>query len=87
MKYILILTLLILGCGADDKGDSKQTAKQVYYDCYKVSKNMFKRIPKKDYKDLNVDDLCDEDTSFHEEELDKACNKACRDAYDHFNPF
>lgn len=82
MKLSLVLMLLILSCGGNNDNVSEETVKQIYDDCYKVSENMFKRIPKSEIKNLKVDELCDEDTSFYEGELDKACERACRDVYD-----
>ncbi len=45
---------------------------------------MFKKISRIDYKDLNVDDMCDEDTSFLDDKMDSICLKACRDAFNHY---
>ena len=83
MKLSLVLILLILSCGGNIDNVSEETDKHIYDDCYKVSENMFKKIPKSEFKTLKVDELCDEDTSFYGDELDKACERACRDVFYH----
>ena len=78
MRYLLILALLILSC---NNSLPEKDSEQIYNDCYKVSENMFKNIPESEFKTLNVDDLCDEDTAFYEGKLEKACERACKDAF------
>ena len=84
MKILLILTILILCWGCDETNKAETEYKQVYYDCYYVSQNMFKKIPKIEYEELKVDDMCDEDTSFLPMQEDEICLKACRDAFMHY---
>lgn len=79
MKYLLIISVFILSCSGDERGDIE--TKKVYEDCFKVSSNMFKSIPESEYKSLSVDQLCDEDTSFYNKTLDKVCLKACQEAF------
>ena len=79
MKYLLFISILILSCSGDEVGDVK--TKKIYADCFKVSSNMFKSIPKSEFKSLAVDQLCDEDTSFYNKNLDKVCLKACQNAF------
>ena len=84
MKYTAFLTLLIFSCQTNDRGIHEKTTEQIYEECYKASGNMFKKIPEPDFKNLNVDQLCDEDTSFYEEKLDRECIKACRDVFNNY---
>jgi len=84
MKYILTITFLLFSCGGNNEISTETKSKQVYYDCYHVSQDMFKKISRIDYKDLNVDDMCDEDTSFLDDKMDSICLKACRDAFNHY---
>lgn len=86
MKIILILTclLLVFGCEGFNSDESETEYKQVYYDCYHVSQEMFKKISKIDYKGLKVEDMCNEDTSFLPNLEDEICLKACVDAFNHY---
>ncbi|MGI9534704.1 MAG: hypothetical protein ACR2NW_07120 [Thermodesulfobacteriota bacterium] len=84
MKYLLILTILILNCGGNDNRVSEKKSDQIYDDCYNVSEKMFKNIPKSEFNTLTVDELCDEDTSFYKGKLEKACVKACKDVFFHY---
>jgi len=84
MKYILITTFLLFSCGGNSEESSETKYKQVYYDCYHISQEIFKKISKIDYRGLNVEDMCDEDTSFLEGDQDEICLKACRDAFNHY---
>jgi len=84
MKYLLIFTLLLLSCNSNSENTPDTEYKQVYYDCYHLSQDIFKKIPRIDYRGLNVEDMCDEDTSFLDKEQDEICLKACRDAFNHY---
>ena len=81
MKYILIISLLILSCSSNESSDFNIKSKQIYDDCFKVSSKMFKEIPQSEINNLSVDQLCDEDTSFYEKKLDEVCLQACIEAY------
>jgi len=84
MKYILTITFLLFSCGGNNEISTETEFKQVYYDCYHISQDMFKKISRIDYRNLKVDDMCDEDTSFLDKEKDEICLKACRDAFNHY---
>ena len=84
MKYTAFLTLLIFSCQTNDRGIHEKTTEQIYEECYNASENMFKKIPEQKFKGLNVDQLCDEDTSFYEEELDSVCMKACVEVFNKY---
>ena len=81
MKYLLILVLLVISSCGNDTDYSDKTVNRIYDECYKVSENMFKKIPEPRFKNLQADQLCDEDTSFYGEELDKVCLKACLEVF------
>ena len=81
MKYLLVISFLIFSCSGDGSGVMNVKSKQIYDDCFKVSSRMFKAIPESELNNLPVDQLCDEDTSFYDKELDEVCLKACIDAY------
>ncbi len=84
MKYLLITILLLISCDGYQTDKSETDYKKVYYDCYHVSQDFFKKISKIDYKSLKIDDMCNEDTSFLEGNQDEVCLKACRDAFNHY---
>jgi len=84
MKYLLILTLLLFSCNSNIENTQETEYKQVYYDCYHLSQEIFKKISRIDYRGLKVEDMCDEDTSFLDKEQDEICLKACRDAFNHY---
>lgn len=84
MKLLLIFMVLLMSTGCYDTSTEEANYKQVYYDCYYLSQNMFKKISKIEYEKLNVEDMCDGDTSFLEGNADEACLEACRDAFNHY---
>lgn len=84
MKYLLITALLLLGCDIINENSEETEYKQVYYDCYYISQEIFKKISRIDYRDLKVEDMCDEDSSYLEKDQNEICLKACRDAFNHY---
>ena len=84
MKKILIIALLLISCRGSETNKVETEYKQVYYDCYHLSQDIFKKISRIDYRGLKVEDMCDEDTSFLDKEQDEICIKACRDAFNHY---
>jgi len=84
MKYLLISALLIIACNGNIENSEETEYKQVYYDCYYISQEKFKRISKIDYVALKVEDMCNENSSFLENIEDEICLKACRDAFNHY---
>jgi len=78
MKYLMILILLVLNCSRNNSSSLEKTTTQIYDECYKISDNMFKKIPSPEYRTLTVDQLCNEDTSFYEGVMDEVCEKACK---------
>ncbi len=84
MKYIILTTLFLLGCGGSNEDAADTKYKQAYYDCYYESQEFFKKISKIDFKDLKVEDNCNEDTTFLDNPKDEVCLKACIDAFNHY---
>ena len=71
--------LLMISCSGGP--DQKKKSIKIYEECYKVSENMFKNIPAKDFEKLTVGELCDSDTSFYEGKKDETCIRACGEAF------
>lgn len=85
MKILLILSFLLLNCSGDITTETEKTKeKQVYYDCYHVSQDKFKKISKIDYVGVKLEDMCNEESFFLPDLEDEICQKACRDAFNHY---
>ena len=84
MKYLFLTAFLLLSCGDFGEQTPESKYKQVYYDCYYVSQEFFKKISPIDYQDLRVEEMCNQDTSFLDNPGDEVCMKACVDAFNHY---